>query len=632
MSVKRKLKNTYTNFLVCGFLRMQKPGKHPLSTESGATGMGKWAQAFGGTGLLEMNIGRSGISMQLGMGGIDVGGALYDLGKRSYDKSMLKAYEREHGKDKGEAAYSAYVYGDWTQEHTAARLASGKDELYFSGGKEYTAKTSSNGKGGRRIEITDSKDRRLNAIQLGHEAYRDGLVGSGQQQFMETARAVIGHTEMALRMQADQRYSERMGNIIAGSSILQKDIAAYKSGDMMTMLEHAAGNYDWSKDYWRLVVNKDGQTGWQEDGSLDFNIDITDPEVIKAFQGSPELMNRLLKSGVGKNGIVSIGHGEMNEDYARQIGAALNIQDPQGTLSIGVPGSMPRNRALESFIGGTRAFAKVSGIAENMRNGALSQNNIDELNGALLTVQKSGWLVKNAPDFVDDSRVLSQNGLSFPMALNAGDTHLRVTSFFGQQMLINDKKKTLRWRTHKQIDVAGKKNIPNELISTKDGLSFALNWDGDGFGLNYTVGENGQEYQRLSHMAPESVMSYLKLFGSKGVSLNNGSLFGIRQNMVLGISGNTGISDGIHLDYAQYDSRGNKIDPLKTMWNELYPSKLRKDDDYGFPLGTGEYDLSVWSRMEDKAEEWARKKYMEQFYKHYWDEALKIPNYGGAIR
>ena len=81
MSVKRKLKNTYTNFLVCGFLRMQKPGKHPLSTESGATGMGRWAQAFGGTGLLEMNIGRNGISMQLGMGGIDVGGALYDLGK-----------------------------------------------------------------------------------------------------------------------------------------------------------------------------------------------------------------------------------------------------------------------------------------------------------------------------------------------------------------------------------------------------------------------------------------------------------------------------------------------------------------------------------------------------------------------
>jgi len=228
---------------------MQKPGKHPLSVESGATGMGKWAQTFGGTGLLEMNIGRSGISMQLGMGGIDVGGALYDLGKRSYDKSMLKAYEREHGKDKGEAAYSAYVYGDWTQEHTAARLASGKDELYFSGGKEYTAKTSSNGKGGRRIEITDSKDRRLNAIQLGHEAYRDGRVGGNNAQ--ETIAAVLGHTGMAVRMEED-------GKRVAGSDLLRAEMEAYKRGDMDALLMNALTNYDSTDDYWKLM----------EDGTL----------------------------------------------------------------------------------------------------------------------------------------------------------------------------------------------------------------------------------------------------------------------------------------------------------------------------------------------------------------------------
>ena len=229
---------------------MQKLGKHPLSTESGATGMGKWAQALGGTGLLEMNIGRNGISMQLGMNGIDVGGALYDLGKRSYDKSMLQRYEREHGKDKGEAAYSAYVYGDWTQEHTAARLASGKDELYFSGGKEYTAKTSSNGKGGRRIEITDSKDRRLNAIQLGHEAYRDGIVGGNNAQ--ETIAAVLGHTGMAVRMEAD-------GKTVAGSDLLRAEMEAYKRGDMSTLAMHALTNYDSTDDYWKVTKDKKGK-------------------------------------------------------------------------------------------------------------------------------------------------------------------------------------------------------------------------------------------------------------------------------------------------------------------------------------------------------------------------------------
>ena len=58
-----------------------------------------------------------------------------------------------------------------------------------------------------------------------------------------------------MRMQADKRYSESMDSIIGGSAILQKDIAAYKSGDLMTMLGHVAGNYDWSKDYWKLKLD-----------------------------------------------------------------------------------------------------------------------------------------------------------------------------------------------------------------------------------------------------------------------------------------------------------------------------------------------------------------------------------------
>ena len=561
---------------------MQKLGKHPLSTESGATGMGRWAQTFGGTGLLEMHIGRSGISMQLGMGGIDVGGALYDLGKRSYDKSMLKAYEREHGKDKGEAAYSAYVYGDWTQEHTAARLASGKDELYFSGGKEYTAKTSSNGKGGRRIEITDSKDRRLNAIQLGHEAYRDGLVGSGQQQFMETARAVIGHTEMALRMQADQRYSERMGNIIAGSSILQKDIAAYKSGDMMTMIGHVAGNYDYSKDYWKLVVNKNGNTGWQEDGSLDFNIDITDPEVIKAFQGSPELMNRLLKSGVGKNGIVSIGHGEMNEDYARQVGAALNIQDPKRTLSIGVPGSMPRNRALESFIGGTRAFAKVSGIAENMRNGILSQNNIDELNGALLAAQNSGWVVKNKIKYATGLNGKGTDQMPYlpltgEVTVTCQQGERFVTKEFYDQLKEDSRGNFPLYGfakySHLNTDLWSK----NPDVVTSVNGSLQLKYDSV-WGLSGTLNSaTGDLAFRSNHLAKNSIMNYLAAFGMDGTAIKNDSgnfsLTGLKAGVVYGTMGNTGISGAPHVDFNISNSTNRSLSFSDLFKEKLYPYK-----------------------------------------------------------
>lgn len=118
---------------------------------SGQSTLGKIRESLSGTGLLELNIGSGGVSMQFGMGGIDVGGALYDLGKRGIDKAALEKYKKENVLE-GEAAYTAYVYGDWTQENTAARIAVGKDELIFcdgSGkGEMWQAQTTRNGSGG----------------------------------------------------------------------------------------------------------------------------------------------------------------------------------------------------------------------------------------------------------------------------------------------------------------------------------------------------------------------------------------------------------------------------------------------------------------------------------------------------
>ena len=127
-------------------------------------------------------------------------------------------------------------------------------------------------------ETMSREEKLLMGITLGHEAYRDGLVGTEQQQFMETTRAVIGHTEMALRMQADKRYSESMDSIIGGSAILQKDIAAYKSGDLMTMLGHVAGNYDYSKDYWLLKLDGTLEVEYDKNGKLitDLNVEYLD--------------------------------------------------------------------------------------------------------------------------------------------------------------------------------------------------------------------------------------------------------------------------------------------------------------------------------------------------------------------
>lgn len=86
------------------------------------------------------------------------------------------------------------------------------------------------------------------------------------------------HTEMALRIQADKRYSESMDSIIGGSAILQKDIAAYKSGDLMNMIGHVAGNYDYSKDYWLLKLDGTLEAEYDKNGKLitDLNVEYLD--------------------------------------------------------------------------------------------------------------------------------------------------------------------------------------------------------------------------------------------------------------------------------------------------------------------------------------------------------------------
>jgi hypothetical protein len=56
--------------------------------------LGAIAQALSGTGLLEMNITTKGVTAQIGTGGIDVGGALYDLSKRMRDKAALERCSR----------------------------------------------------------------------------------------------------------------------------------------------------------------------------------------------------------------------------------------------------------------------------------------------------------------------------------------------------------------------------------------------------------------------------------------------------------------------------------------------------------------------------------------------------------
>ena len=232
------------------------------------------AQKLGGAGVLEINFGSDGISGKIGSGGIDLGGNLYTFAKRMNDRARLESYGQNHSQAQSDAAYWAYVYGDWTQENTAARIASDKDvlEIVSGDGKPagWTAQTVQNGEGnGRIIQMLDSGDKHINAILLGHEAYRDGFVTGGNSQKAETIQAVLAHSAMADRM-------TQYNNKLTGSLALEA--ALYKAGRTDLLAALADGMYDSSADYWKLM--SDGTLVQDEDGWL------KDENIIKDKDGN----------------------------------------------------------------------------------------------------------------------------------------------------------------------------------------------------------------------------------------------------------------------------------------------------------------------------------------------------------
>jgi hypothetical protein len=154
-------------------------------------------------------------------------------------------------------AWKDYVYGDFTQENAAMRIAGGKDYLDFTDkdfgvddeGRIKLGETVSGGRDGkgRTITITDIGDLDTMSVVLGHEAYRDGTLTDNKQ---ETREAVIAHTLMAARMRAE-------GVDFSGSFVGQ-DLAVYDYaravGDMSLMDAYADMVYRSDGDYLEIIL------------------------------------------------------------------------------------------------------------------------------------------------------------------------------------------------------------------------------------------------------------------------------------------------------------------------------------------------------------------------------------------
>jgi hypothetical protein len=161
-----------------------------------------------------------------------------------------------------------YGFGDNTQKNQLWDILSGNTLINTSAEGDYTAKTNRDEEKNRVINFTGYKpgmnidDQLFLGVILGHEAYRDGY--ETDDNYIETRKAVLAHTEMAIRM-----------NMGGYSSVindqLMKDIVAYNiGGDIFNY--YVDNNYDSSADYWKLL--RDGtlvndNKGWLVDENGD---------------------------------------------------------------------------------------------------------------------------------------------------------------------------------------------------------------------------------------------------------------------------------------------------------------------------------------------------------------------------
>jgi hypothetical protein len=296
------------------------------------------ASMYVDTGVLELTLGRGGVTGRIGTGGIDVGGSLYDVAKRGLDYATMMAYAK--GTDNQRAVMKNYIYGDFTQENTSARIASGVDILTITkddgnGTPNGVTVRDKDDRSRRIIEIEDQGTINNTAVILGHESYRDGIKAVDNP--LETQRAVKAHTEMADRMRSAGVDIDLSGLI--GAELVLYDIARALN-DMSLMNKYIDENYDSSEDFWKLTKDKNGIWGWEDDKKADFDISeaLVDDGFKKQLSGlfGSTIFEALSKSNIqdGK-AFGTISTGRMDSDIASHLGMLLNPSAFDFRLNLG---------------------------------------------------------------------------------------------------------------------------------------------------------------------------------------------------------------------------------------------------------------------------------------------------------
>jgi hypothetical protein len=232
-------------------------------TGSASFNLLRYTEEFGrqvySTGLLELQVGGQGLIARLGAGGMDASlGALSSAFKGMVNWGISGGSEiaarRDGVKNAATSLRSLWGYGDGEASALlmstllgAARLARGDGETAAKA-KTIISQNVKEVSLNRYQDDMSLSEQLLMGVILQHEAYRDGI--AGDDNYLETREAVLGHTEMAIRMLLG-------GEDLGFDSNLLKDIATYlnSGGDADKFNAYVDGTYDSSGDYWLLKTD-----------------------------------------------------------------------------------------------------------------------------------------------------------------------------------------------------------------------------------------------------------------------------------------------------------------------------------------------------------------------------------------
>ena len=504
------------------------------------------------SGLLELNLGRNGATMNIGTGGANVSiDNLIDSYKGAliWDKNIqIGRYIKEQGNVIGNDSNTAiafrvqYGYGDAEAKKQLNDIFKGKTIIKTDAEGDYIAKTTLQD-GKRIISITNFKQDKsdaeqfLFAIILGHEAHRDGLVTDKNS--LETIAATMAHTKMALNILFDGEkiaYNENLNNDI------HNYISALASNNMSSFEAYVNSNYDSSADYWKLII-QDGVAGFMWDNQYTFDL-----SAIGIEERAETLDGNTLEK------IRRLGHSDLNSnDFNNYVETFYYLNAAAQTLET----------ALKISAADTPRINQ-TGTTTNTN---VVRSQIETFFDALRGVQSSGLYIKTDP-------LLDQSGNGPNIFTSGGGT---ITNHSGMRaMNFNG---NFYFESHIAWD------LWNENTKLAAPINGNLNLDfTSGGGFNITTSDGNKSFS-YGHSGAESIKDLISVFSYNGVSVDGSAnyLSGITQNMTIGTMGNTGTyTTGAHV-HLVYAVNGQAQHPGTFFDQSIYKTTAWADTMSGFP-------------------------------------------------